>query len=132
MVIALGILFVVGRMLMRQYLLPAPLPKLPPSGALPWSRTREESQHENTIMNDVPFALMTPKDSPFPPGNGEFAPVPENTPQPVPFNGPFGPGNASQQQVSFNGPFWPSNSGFAPANVAQEPFPPTDWFAPPD
>ena len=99
--IALGILFMVGRVLLRRYLSPAPLPKMPPSGALPWSRSREESLHGNTMMNDVPFAQMMPYDSPFPPGNGEFAPGP-----------------------------W--NSGGAPANVVQEPFPPNDWFAPPD
>ncbi|HET8851452.1 MAG TPA: hypothetical protein VFN02_02925, partial [Ktedonobacteraceae bacterium] len=40
--LALGILFVVGRLLLRNNLSPAPLPKVPPSGALPWTRLREE------------------------------------------------------------------------------------------
>jgi hypothetical protein len=95
------------------------------------------------MVNGFPFAQTMPYDSPYPPGNGEFAPGLWNTPQPqqVPFNGPFGFGNAPQQQVPFNGPFGfgnggfasgPGNSGGAPANVAQEPFPPNDWFAPLD
>jgi hypothetical protein len=139
--LALGTLFVVGRMLLRRYLSPDPLPNVPPSGALPWMRSQGDNLQENTMINGLPFAQTMPFDSSFPPGNGEFAPGPGNTPQPVPFNGTFGPGNASQQQVSFNGPFWPGNSGFAPdpgnsgdapANVAQGPFPPNDWFAPPD
>jgi hypothetical protein len=140
MLIALGILSLVGRVLMRRYLLPAPLPKMPPSGALPWSRSQEESQHKNTIMNDVPFTQMMPYDSPFPLGNGAFAPGPGNTPQLVPFNGPFGSGNGGltpdpvndPQPVPFGGPYQFSNSELSPTNVPQEPFPPNGWFAPPD
>ena len=141
MLVALGILSLVGRVLMRRYLSPAPLPKLPPSGALPWMRSQDDSVQGNSMINGIPFAETIPYDSPFPPGNGEFAPGPGNVPHPMLFNGPFGPGNAPQQQVPFNGAFGygnggfapgPGNSGGAPANVAQEPFPPNDWFAPPD
>ncbi len=123
--LALGILFVVGRLVLRKYLLPVSLPKMPPSGALPWSRSREESLHGNTMMNGVPLGQTIPFDSPFPPGNGEFAPGPGNVPHPMLFNGPFGSGNGGFAPD-------PGNSGGAPANVAQEPFPPNDWFGSPN
>ncbi len=142
MLVALGILSLVGRVLMRRYLLPAPLPNMPPSGALPWMRSQDDSLQQNTIMNGVLLGQTMPFDSPFPPGNSEFAQGRWNAPQPqpVPFNSSFGPGNGeftpdpgnNPQPVPFGGPYQFSNSGFAPTNVPQEPFPPNDWFAPPD
>jgi hypothetical protein len=123
--LALGLLFMVGRLVLLKYLLPAPLPKVPPSGALPWSRSREESLHGNMIMNNTPFAQTMPYKTPFPPGSGGYPPGPGN--------GPFPSGNTPQpQQTPFYGPFGPGNSGVAPANVAQEPYPPNDRFGPPD
>ncbi|HET8851451.1 MAG TPA: hypothetical protein VFN02_02920 [Ktedonobacteraceae bacterium] len=142
MLIALGILSLVGRVLMRRYLSPAPLPNMPPSGALPWMRSKDGSLQQNTIMNGVLLGQTMPFESPFPPGNGQFAQGPWNAPQPqpVPFSSPFGPGNGeftpdpgnNPQPVPFGGPYQFSNSGLAPTNVPQEPFPPNDWFAPPD
>jgi hypothetical protein len=123
--LALGILFVVGRLVLRKYLSPAPLPKVPPSGALPWSRSQEESLHGNMIMNDIPFAQTMPHKTPFPPGNGGYPPGPGNS--------PFPPGNTPQpEQAPFYGPFGPGNGEVAPENGAQEPFPPNDRFGPPN
>jgi len=116
--LALGLLFMVGRLLMRRYLLPAPLTNMPPSGALPWSRSQDDDLQANTMGNGVPFAQTMPINSPLPPGNGGFTPVPGNAPQPQP--------------VPFNGPLQPGDSGFDPANVPQEPFPPNHWFLPPN
>ena len=103
-------------------------------------RSQDDSLQQNTMMNGVLLGQTMPFDSPFPPGNSGFAQGPWNAPQPqpLPFNGPFGPGNGeftpdpgnNPQPVPFGGPYQFSNSGFA--NVPQEPFPPNDWFAPPD
>ena len=157
MLIALGLLFVVGRLLLRKFLSPAPLTNLPPSGAPPWNLSQDGSLQANNMGNGVPFAQTMPFDSPYQPGNGGFAPDPGYVPQQVPFNAPFGPGNGgfapvpdnspfgpgnggfgpgpgnSQQPVPLGGPYQPGNSGFAPANVPQqEPFPPNNWFPPPN
>ncbi len=116
--LALGLLFMVGRLLMRRYLSPAPLTNMPPSGALPWSRSQDDDLQANTMGNGAPFAQTMPINSPFLPGNGGFTPVPGNAPQPQP--------------VPFNGPLQPGNGGFDPADVPQEPFPPNHWFLPPN
>jgi len=131
--LALGILFVVGRLVLHKYLLPVSLPKMPPSGALPWSRSREESLHGNMMMNDVPFARTMPYNNLFPPGYRGVVPGSGyGPPQQVPFNGPVGPGNGGVAPGPGNSPFPPGNSGVVPGNVAQEPFPPNDRFPPPN
>jgi len=131
--LVLGILFVVGRLVLHKYLLPVSLPKMPPSGALPWSRSREESLHGNMMMNDVPFARTMPYNNLFPPGYSGVVPGSSyGPPQQVPFNGPVGPGNGGVAPGPGNSPFPPGNSGVVPGNVAQEPFPPNDRFPPPN
>jgi hypothetical protein len=117
--LALGLLFMVGRLLLRKYLSPAPLTNMSPSGALPWSRSQDDIPQANIMINGVPFAQTMPINSPLPPGNGGFTPVPGNAPQ-------------QPQPVPFNGPLQPGNGGFDPANVPQEPFPPNHWFLPPN
>jgi hypothetical protein len=58
----LGLLLIPGWMIARRCLLPAPLPKLPPSGAAPWSRTRisdpPDSLHALPTMADVPVTNL--------------------------------------------------------------------------
>ncbi len=112
--LGLGLLFVVGRLVLRKYLSPDPPTNMPPSGVPPWMQSQGDSLQGNTMMNGVPFAQTMPFNSPFPPGSGGYP-----------------PGYGPPQQVPFNGPFQPS-SGFAPTGVAQEPLPPNDWFAPPN
>jgi len=138
--LALGLLFMVGRLLLRRYLSPAPLTHMPPSGALPWSRSQDDDLQANTMGNGAPFAQTMPINSPFLPGNAPSGSG--NTPQPVPFNAPFEPGNGGiasdpgnapqPQPVLFKGPLQPGNGGFDPADVPQEPFPPNHWFLPPN
>ena len=145
--LALGILFLVGRVLLRKYLSPAPLPDVSPSAVPPWMRAQDDSIPANTMINGIPFAQTMPFNSSFPPGNGGFAPGPGDAPQPIPFNGPFGPGNGpfppgdggfapgpanNPQPVPLGSPFQPGNSGLAPTNVPQESFPPNDRFPPPN
>jgi hypothetical protein len=154
--LALGILFFVGRVLLRRFLSPAPLPDVTPSGAPPWMRSQGDSLQGSTMVNGIPFAQTMPFDSSFPPGNGGVAPGPGNVPQPqpVPFNGPFGPSNGgfapdngpfppgdggfapgpanNPQPAPLGSPYQPGNSGFAPTNVPQESFPPNNWFPPPN
>ena len=128
--IALGILFVVGRVLLRKYLSPAPLPDVSPSAVPPWMRAQDDSIPANTMINGIPFAQTMPFNSSFPPGNGGFAPG--NGPFP-PGDGGFAPGPANNPQpVPLGSPFQPGNSGLAPTNVPQESFPPNDRFPPPN
>ena len=58
----LGLLLILGWMIVRRCLLPASLPKLPPSGAAPWSRTRISdppvSLHALPTMADVPVTNL--------------------------------------------------------------------------
>ncbi len=110
--LGLGVLFVIGRLVMRKYSSPAPPTPVLPSGMPPWSQSQGDIQQGNTMINGVPFAQTMPFNSPFPPGSGGYP-----------------PGYGPPQQVPFNGSF-PANGGFAPTGTAQEPFPPNDWFAP--
>ena len=155
MLLGLGILFVVGRLLLRRYLSPAP-PDTSFSGAPPGSRLGAENLYGNT---GVSWGQTMSFNGPYPPGNGGFPPG--YGPQQAPFNGPYPPGNGGfppdygPQQAPFNGPYPPGNGGFAPGpgngtqqlpvnssrlpssefaptSVPQEPFPPDDWFAPPN
>ena len=132
--LGLGILFVVGRLLLRRYLSPAPPPDTSFSGAPPGSRLGAENLYGNT---GVSWGQTMSFNGPYPPGNGGFPP--DYGPQQVPFNGPYPPGNGGfgpgpgngTQQLPVNSSRLPS-SEFAPTTVPQEPFPPDDWFAPPN
>jgi hypothetical protein len=112
--LGLGLLFVVGRLVLRKYLSPDPPTNMPPAGVPPWMQPQGDSLQGNTMTNGVPFAQAMPFNSPFPPGSGGYP-----------------PGYGPPQQVPFTGPFQPSG-GLAPTGVAQEPLPPNDWFAPPN
>src|SRR6266852_4648261 len=96
--LGLGVVFVIGRLVMRKYLSPAPPTPVLPGGAPPWSQSQGDIQQGNTMINGVPFAQTMPFNSPFPPGSGGYP-----------------PGYGPPQQVPFNGSF-PANGGFAPTN----------------
>jgi hypothetical protein len=143
--IALGLLFVIGRLLLGKFLSPTPEPDMSPGAAIPWLDSQGNSSQGNAMMNGIPLAQTMPFDNSFPPGNGGFAPgygPPQQVPfgsgtgtfSPVPADGGFapGPGN-SPQPVPIGGPYQPGTSGFAPANAnEQEPFPPSNWFGSPN
>jgi len=121
--LGLGLLFLVGRFVLRKYVSPDP--------------NAGQAQQAGFDANaGIPFAPTMA----YPPVNGPFAPDPATMQQQVPFNGPVPPGNGPfapepptiQQQVPFNSPIPPGNSGLTPAGVAQQPFPPNDWFASPN
>ncbi len=133
--LALGILFAVGWLLLRKYLAPAPPTTVLPAGTPPWLRGQDQNMMGNTMMmNGGGFAQQGQYDSPFPPGNGGFGPAPEMSPfgpadggfgppQQSPFNGPAGPadgafapvgGYGPPPQSPFNGPAGPADAAFAP------------------
>ena len=48
-----GVLLIAGWMIVRRRLLPVSSPKLPPSGAAPWSRTRTSDQQEQAMQAHI-------------------------------------------------------------------------------
>src|SRR2546425_85771 len=72
--LALGVLFVIGRLVMRKYLSPAPPTPVLTSGVPPWSQLQGDIQQGNTMINGVPFAQTIPFNSPFPPDSGGYPP----------------------------------------------------------
>src|SRR5260370_30374403 len=86
--LGLGVLFVIGRLVMRKYLSPAPPTPVLTTGVPPWSQSQGDIQQGNTMINGVPFAQTMPFNSPFPPGSGGYPPG-YGPPQQVPFNGSF-------------------------------------------
>jgi hypothetical protein len=124
--LGLGILFLVGRFVLRRYVSPAPSPIRASQTPPPWLNANADNSFAQTMA--------------YPPANGPFASEPPTIQQPVPFNGPVPPSNGPfasepptiQQPVPFNGPVPVGNSGFAPVGVAQQPSPPHDWFASPN
>jgi hypothetical protein len=120
--IGLGLLFLVGRFVLRKYVSPAPSP----SGA---SQVQQAGLNANA---DIPFAQTMA----YPPGPS--APEPSTIQQQVSFNCPVAPGSGPfapeppiiQQPVPFNGPVPAGNSVFTPTGAAQQPSPPHDWFSP--
>lgn len=131
--LGLGLLFLVGRLLLRKISTPAPSP-----GGM---GSQYQSQQGDPWNPGVPFGQMTPYNGP-PQPTGSFMPGPiyESPTQQMPMNAPlpvgtggFAPGAGFEpptRQMPVNSPFPPGNGGFAPTGVAQEPFPPPDWLSP--
>ena len=145
-VIVLGaLLFLPVRILLRKHLIPLPSPKLPPSGAAPWSRAPVDAQGQPgqplsfaQAGNGAPFSggfnaaptqanvpanawnNATPAAS-YPPSTPMFAPAPAfpgyaSPPQPIqPFPAP---------------PVLPSTNGYAGLTQNQQPFPTTPPLLP--
>jgi hypothetical protein len=122
--LALGILFAVGWLLLRKYLAPAPPTTVLPAGTPPWLRSQDQNMMGNTMMmNGGGFAQQGAFDSPFPPGNGGFGPAPDMS--------PFGPGDGGfgpPPQSPF-GPSGPGDGAFAPVGGGFGP-PPQSPFGP--
>ena len=125
----LALLFIPVRIFLRKRLVPLPSPKLPPSGAAPWSRAPVSAQAQP--VQPFPYAQA---------GNGSFyAPGSNGAPFPGGFNAmptlanaPGATWNANAQPA---GPYPPSMPPVGPAfpsyvNQAQ-PQPPRPFPAPP-
>lgn len=111
----LVLLFVAVRIFLRRRLVPLPSPKLPPSGAAPWSRSPVGAQEQPdqsspyAPMDDNPFYTPAGNSTPFP-GAFNAAPTQMNTPpawnqQPFPNTPPLLPGNVSADMMVVSNPY---------------------------
>ncbi len=112
MVLSVGILFVGGWLLLHRPRKPTPLPYVSPNGLPPWMRSPDPYMQRSPMMNGG-----SPFDDQYPAGDGGYAPGPNYGPQQVPYNGPFGTGNAQPQQVPYDDPY-----GFGNVQPQQVPY----------